>query len=1210
MSSYVPIQENLNNLWERLFKCNSAEEKINLIAQDIGENWLTKQTTNGKKRITGASEIVCLESLNPGDSTRIALIFELLFEQEKLKTSSLNQTKRLKIKSTVRENIVKRARQIGSQKVTAKKLEEAASWRRKKKQQIKLTPALIESIGEEVNEKIRSRNKLPPIAPLEFFTRRFDSENAISEFVEWIAGTPSQQKRYEDSQIHLVLDQGPIYDERIQKLEQIASALRDNIRLINIHCEDQFMGLSAVMRNLRTLIHNVDERIKLAPICYLNLSKTPGYHEPVDVPLILSQIQAFYQIKNSKNILPPCTDAEIETAIREIRAAMLGHPSILIFDGLRCKEDHLPELQTAIRDDDFHWVLDRLTEPLLHRSIDETQWDTFNQCTIIVTSDLQIKDHKGAKKTSLHNSFCSIPWPKPSAPALWHKIIPELGLNNEKWVNDAFLEVKRMAMLGSENLAWILDTCVSVVEGEKTKLDELLHDLKVTSTKQKDCPELLQELKLIALGFIWNNLADKPIWKVFLIFLAISPSGVRASTFDRTLAEWKRILDCGSFQFNLNDFRLYESDTDISIEKQLREFEQIFNKLVTRKQRDYVPGYDGDIIEYSLEESRQGLVSLSGNHDTDFNSDSFDLILFEFKAYLVELISREYSYNVCRLAHRVLAEEAMRQQTIAFKRSSTETLSSLRGYRRQLEVLYHGYLSLPVLKEEEDEYPIDANPDLLSVIPSEALAAWYYLTKFCYIYVLERSNFSLCRKFGADEIKLELVKLAYSPGQFRESSNASVFNDGKVYFREAKKTPALYKRLRISWLQAALSVGRGLDEYYAFQDEFKINAFANSDLSGGDALLLSEKSHKYFKFAIDVMNAEPDHKIVKDEYHAYYGRIRKLLEQRLRNTIGIKDGSSQTELEAYIYSQSQLLEFIFNRHNFESFLDVRQLASRYSQKVCSPSPTQIANQVFELIGYKKSRNVVDLLNRIAETISNEALLIYREEREKGGSEEKTRKLRYDYARSLILSFSFLRQAEALRLKLFSNSAYGDANAISGSSARLMIRIALSLESQSRTQHNVNAVGYFGRRARRMSDIVCRYLFDFPRERASMLIVESSMIRTLEANGNGNNLESLLNCLHLLSNAEEIVESLDYSTRLRLEFKHERFQVLLALAYHYRHLKNEEQSKFYFELAKYDECELSNLASNQPNNLLFWKLCERNFESRIEFENSLKHLEKR
>ncbi|MFT4924829.1 MAG: hypothetical protein ACI8WB_000913 [Phenylobacterium sp.] len=1159
---FRPDKQNLIRLWLEIAELDSKSLRLQLIESKIGDEWVKKTTENGVL-VKYASDIIDIHTLNPGPSTRYALICEILIQQD-----GWNRKNGKGLKKFVLTDLAKCAFELGNDPVdtTYGRMKNAATWH-KKRSMVEFNPFILKALSTKLNSQIRNKKGLVPLDTIELFTKRFESVNAITDFFEWIHGTPQQTLKSDGYQTHLVLDTW--LDNRKRKncfkaIKEVILEKKRQLSIINLHCAEQSIGLTTVVTTLKEMLENGTAVFSL-PICYISLSKNPGQDKSVDLPSIINEIRAFYFAQPVDKSKPPATSAEVESFVLDIRRAMLKHPALIVFDGFECLSQSLPALGNAIKDDDVIWLLNRLMEPLINANINESQWDIFNKTKFLITSDSPIKSMKDLKVIDTDNAVLkSIEWPRPTDKKLWDNIILLLPLGNISWIKHVHQHIPGIAKLGSENLTFIFDCCYRLasinISYKNSILDQLLNDLKETYEGHKAEPLLIESLKKCTINWIWNNLTNHKVWRFFWLFLAISTSGLRQFTFRELFKEWSFLLPDNS------DFPGVQECTDCDLMIELGKFEDTFKGMISRIRRDFVFGYDD--AEHPFEVARPP-SSFHRKKITKDNSCSIDISLPEVKSIFIDLFIHRYSYGICRFAHQLIAEECIHQQTIVFRHTSEDNLASLRGYRRQLETLYHGYLSLPAGSEMANDVLLK---DPFSVIGGDPARTWKYLTIFGYIRIMERQDFRLSRSFGADELKLEILKLARKPAEFRETNLARQNIQSLAQFEFSPPESPLINKLKVSIAQAAYIVGKGKEE---LEVDCLVELGDTKEPSNLDPerteKLLNLKAH-LFKRNIDIMMSSVNHGDSDDNFREQYEIILQLCKERLQRLY-------PENIESKIQLQLKVLEQVFEQHNFNPSITVQEIAANISNQ--SYSPSAVAKTLIPIIKEEKGSEVVDLLSRLAESIACEAELKFL-------NHAKEPKEKQRYIKKVLLAFAYLCQAEALRLQLVVSQPKIKFDAVSGHCARLMIRIALRLETLSKRHHSVVNTGYFGRKARRMADVLCRHLFAYPRERASMLIIESSFARLL--NSDKHKLDALKLSLSFLDTAEPIVESLDLKAHVRKRFRLERSKVFTNIAIEYEKLNDMRKRNFYLKLAKYDADTCSNLASVQDQ-MMWWKLAD-------------------
>lgn len=149
----------------------------------------------------------------------------------------------------------------------------------------------------------------------------------------------------------------------------------------------------------------------------------------------------------------------------------------------------------------------------------------------------------------------------------------------------------------------------------------------------------------------------------------------------------------------------------------------------------------------------------------------------------------------------------------------------------------------------------------------------------------------------------------------------------------------------------------------------------------------------------------------------------------------------------------------------------------------------------------------------------------------------------EFCRSLAL----FESADRLRLQNFALHPLESDFFVSGHPMRQSIRVALKLEKTRRRSLRVSGseAGFFVTYARRAADTLTRHLFRYPRERASQLILESTMLRLLSPKDGHET--SLKTARLFLARAEPMILALGRRARIGMRLSLERAKVNRYLA---------------------------------------------------------------
>lgn len=108
-------------------------------------------------------------------------------------------------------------------------------------------------------------------------------------------------------------------------------------------------------------------------------------------------------------------------------------------------------------------------------------------------------------------------------------------------------------------------------------------------------------------------------------------------------------------------------------------------------------------------------------------SESVDFLIGDVRNALVEFVEREHR-QLAEGIHRILAEEALRQHTMALRHTAPADRLTMRTHRRGLQALYHGLASLPAdLSPGAAESRADPASHLSMRLPRNELERFRYL---------------------------------------------------------------------------------------------------------------------------------------------------------------------------------------------------------------------------------------------------------------------------------------------------------------------------------------------------------------------------------------------------------------------------------------------------------------------------------------------------
>lgn len=591
--------------------------------------------------------------------------------------------------------------------------------------------------------------------------------------------------------------------------------------------------------------------------------------------------------------------------------------------------------------------------------------------------------------------------------------------------------------------------------------------------------------------------------------LLVAPSGLRDITLRRCVRIWAETLEPQT------DYKILAAAVD--------QFLEFFERYLVRTFDEQLGGLDDVLHPY------EQILSYAVDELVDDEFVLWDFALEECRKNFSERADQLELRN----AHLILAEEAIRQQTIIFRHGPEVSAQFIRPFRRLLQGLYHGALSLPTTAE------INGKPTIKSplfAIPHEWEKAWSWLTHFLYRRLLEAPPaWHLTRSYGADRLKLEILQLLQNPGQFRVNSGGLALLDAL----DSRKPGVSDLQLdhQLSLVRAAYHAGSISHIDTAIRDGIAAGGSVEFNKEWVNLHILTRQLDEAENVCFAHLERHPSFN--RAAFKAAVSAGRKLCFRAFESQA---KGSGRDELAA-----------------FDEW--VRSTAVEYNTILAPRDSTS-----------------VDFLYRLGE--------VYGERSESRDVETETNK-ESAVLRELpgfLRAFVTFKLAERLRELHFAEDPLNSGSSASGHSTRSMIRVAIKIENRLRqmrreaggddidVNHSASRLASnFGEEARALADVLSQHHFRLPRERASMLILEATIARMLSTDRTRES--DLKLAISFLNEAEPIVLRLDPQVRIRLRLWLERTKVLRALSRVYQERDDDSAAKVFTELARYDAVRL-------------------------------------
>ncbi|WDI33040.1 hypothetical protein PUV54_07510 [Hyphococcus flavus] len=1139
--------------------------------------------------------------------------------------------------------------------------------------------AFIAWLAGEINKKLRCAEK-PPIHEDDLFRLPFIGPDAPWQFEFWLKhGRKRLYDRCELLDRHraaeFIVEQEPDdHSVRFSFLNHLNKELfapdavggKNKPQVVNCYSLSSGMwgGLSALAG------HIIDEnkrRKSDLDCCYVPLLHRDGGRGGLSFPQILAHLRSFFEGHPSGHRFesPQSTD-DINDAITFIRRSMARTPALLIFDGYFDADQNLPNTGRVISGNHTLELVARLLETPVIKPDETFDFDIFAQNRIVILSDDSLKFDRSADRryeVLKGFDFTDLPVAQPDASAM-PKII--------KWQRLAFAN----EILGLRSSSPSLHESTS--EGVFSLLSAVFAcELEVCRTKDPEpvnsdknnptrlCQDRLGEFlrgidrkdQLLDRLFsrLLENLAKIDEEYIFLLcVIAFAPGGVRPETLGKIFVKWRSIdLDSQLSQarelkvrnekrsdaaqskeavIQLEYLARHRSDCGIAVDTKIDKFLDLLSALIRVRSEDFFEGYD-DSPGRPLQTQTDGVDADTCR--SRYEPTAVNFIFPELRNTIIQLTTPpnksatqqnttfKPEYGPIRLvAHRLLAEENLEQQTVALRSARCAKDDDIRVYRRIVATIYHTLSSLTFNDDYDAFMPFPcAIPE--SQIPHGAKDAWVWTAGYCFRRLLERvPEYRLSRSFSADWLKYELLLKLERPwiDQFH-------FSDSTMPIA-ADQNPTVFRSLLRDDGSPASKYNANTDRLRSIQNEHVLSIAQTEFLLGGASSLsphwqrpkaTEDDAEGTVDFPALVKAKLPWTASVKTE-PAPNGLAREESDfswslANLRTAKRMLDiFMSNSSFEAAETLADKITEKIDGRVRFEHLTrykyselkrDLKDeflhwtAGENYSRSKNNRSPLDVSSSTSSMFILDKDDNKIDgkslsyisaIVARHAELLATKADLRHGELRlaNKELSSDDKRSIREEFSDALA-AFTI---AEQIRLFIFDQDAFGGDYFLSGHTARTMIRTCLKLGSLSdrndQATGDATMQGKFELMARRMADLWSRGLYRFDRERASMLVMESSILRITSESANRTELSSdestFARCLAFLREAEVLVLTLPPASRAHMRFLLERIKVYRRAAIA---LENTDavKAQTYHRLAKYDLDSLERLAKRQ--NLQIW-----------------------
>ncbi|WP_158875014.1 hypothetical protein [Antarcticirhabdus aurantiaca] len=962
---------------------------------------------------------------------------------------------------------------------------------------------------------------------------------------------------------------------------------------VNIHGKGLWFGLSACARWVGDLARE-ERRTLLLPTRTRTAS---GGFEILNISQVLGRLRAFAEGRDSGDAGggAPMSDADgLFDVVHRIRLSLAERPAILVFDGHHV-DDRMTLLERRIADDYLDSLWARLLEPPMGG--DPTlDLATFRDNRIVVTSNERLDEVRLKRLARVPGAVSPQTFRLPILDgAEWsgavdrNRVHPPTGDGRDgDTIGHALRRVSQADGFKSDGTDAI--NLVEAVLSVALELDPDRFPARVDELVRRFSGRRLVIVDKAVEAFLAILAERSPLWLEIALVVSMTPDGLRPGTL-RRLARAGRTVPWTV----LPEMAASEGRGELAAE-----IDRLCGHalpILGLVRNDAFEGLDGTSPKGGSSHPLE--YGLSATDGDDTSARSVDYLFPETKLLARDAAARRLSRRDFHAVHRLLAEDALTQQTISLRHLDNTGLQSIRPWRRMLSVIYSGLQSIPVSIDASGAMSVDDDLEFGTrslVTSSRPSQFWLYLYAFCYRRLIENPPaWNLSRLYGLDELKGDILTYFDEPWQLWPKAirpdPAPPMGAGLVEWmgrlgRGFADIPADH---RAALAQSYLAVGE------VPTAEGTLLSAPDVGTSSARASLGPEIPHGAFKrlFEIRLLSGE------SIDAAAVESRISRAL-----TACGDGEGLKAALDEALERQARRYLAVLrppdprlgtatprLPPNAFAMPPEIGEVAARLGDGRSAAAVLHEISDVYARLG-ELGATVADLagaagkLNRPADVgSSGEGRLPIMRAFLSGP--EDTLEERIDEL--FCSSFARLVLSEQLRLATFSMDPLGIHYLASGNAARQIVRVALKLEgrrSAAKRCRAGNEPSVFSQQARRTLDGLSRNLFRFSRERSAQIVLEATMLRLLS---NGDNLATRLRIAEaFLAEADALLVGLGRRVRAGLRLRLERAKMNRTFVEN-TELEEDERRRRLLQW-EFDVNRLRSLAEPMP--LPLWRILAR------------------
>ena len=1064
---------------------------------------------------------------------------------------------------------------------------------------------IAETLCDLLNTHIRPKTA-PPLKPYEFLHKPFLEKPAADLFRAWLKGAPDHSEVDLDRYRHVGRkSKGLTFHAETEPRETLLNSLSNwlggsdqNTKMVrNVYAPTSWSGLSALAENLLNRDWSSNGQ-SLRPLC-IPVVTEGQQRSQFSYSQILSLLLAFTRKDPYPEIIRPL-ESHIDPgdALLEVRKRLASDPAFIVFLGFGERRNGVYETMRVIRDDHtIATLIPSLLEPPTVAFKGTLDIDIWRRNRFLLLSNEDIANTQSSRhelssyypQLSRYRELNLIHPPSdqlPPAPdGKTAEILDSHAYRNinlfHQWRTD---ESNFLRGQTSENVFRTLDALVSVAlsnirpkeksaddtepEDPETVLAKLLENLEnryETSSEAGDSSTAC--LQICVQELLARLESHDPIWALSLKMIAETPGGLQVDTLQRLLFRFAESADDDLSRTAgiIKEHYGPPSQQRRMVLDELETMLSVLSSILSVGRAQDFPSRSNDVVASEGERPQGTLMLATAGHAIEFT-------LPDVRDEIVRLLhNSEKERPLAQVINFILAEESLRQNTSAIVEFERHDTGQARQQRRLVQAIFHGLCAIQPSESGDGLAPISIKR-WNGVLSPKPETLWRELFLIHYRETLERpGEWRIARVLARDQLKLELLFGFLKPWKLKQHLPPGIRNSAQIFefLTPDEVTKKARDMIAVSEHQACAALN--------LNSRLPLNPSANPDASQG----ATQKRNKY----------EIDRLILGLDQKSAIQLIAGMINRAIAESAGVdlteeqKNGSASTpaakSLAKTVIKFGKIAETLISEENFES---------TDSQNVCinEDAVRLIMNDALNLTASAR-RQLVNALNRAAECLA----VVAESQRGTHGLEPGTKTMSKPVRRRFATAFAAFEMSEIIRRSTFEAFPFSGEHTVSGHATRGAIRLALILERESchsmseenlkRVREEQENLGQFGRYAERMKEELIRSLGRFPRERASIFILEAAMLRILEEYRHKDGALELAR--DYIERAEAILISMSAASRVRLRFLLERAKLHREIALTQPGGDPEKTARS-FQAAKHDLDSLKNLS--QQLDLQLWQ----------------------